>query len=190
MQVNPPEIQNAEANYEAALARSKQADIELEAKRDMSREAQRRATAAQQRLTAERAALRAAQHALTAALAEGKPVKDLQQEVSGLQANISSLEVLLTEANNEAVERDKDLYKASAPIASAEQAVRETRFMLLTAQLAKAIVPVIPIARELDRLSHGLGIGLSESGYCFDLSRPKIGRYLVADDGSLSFYLS
>jgi chromosome segregation ATPase len=189
MQTNPPEIQNAEANYAAALARADQADAELEQAKEVSRAAQRRATEAQQRLTSERAALTAAQRALTTALAEGKPVKDLQQQVSGHQANISSLEVLLTEANNEAVERDRDLYKASAPISTAEQAVRETRFILLTAQLAKAIVPAIPLARELDRLSHGLGIGLNESGYVFDLSRPNIGRYTVSDDGSLSFFL-
>jgi chromosome segregation ATPase len=190
MQTNPPEIQNAEANYAAALARAEQADAELEQAKEVSRAAQRRATDSQQRLTSERLALTAAQRALTDALATGKPLKELQDQVGGHRANIESLESLLTAAQEEAIALDKEIYKASAPIGNADQAVRETRFMLLTAQLAKAIVPAIPIARELERLSHGLGIGLSESGYVFDLSRPKIGRYIVADDGSLSFYLS
>jgi chromosome segregation ATPase len=190
MQTNPPEIQNAEANYEAALARAEQANAELEQAKEVSRAAQRRATDAQQRLTSQLAALAAAQRELTTALAEEKPLQELQQKVSGYRANIESLETLLAAAKEEAAALDKEIAKAFAPITNADQAVRETRFILLTAQLAKAIVPAIPLARELDKLSHGLGVGLSESGYVFDFSRPKIGRYLVADDGTLSWHVS
>ncbi len=190
MQTDLPEIQNADANYAAALARHEQANAELEHAREVSRKAQTRAAVAQQRVTSERAALAAAQRALTDALAEGKPLKELQDQVGGRRANIESLDTLLAEAKEEAIELDKAISKAWLPVTSSEQAVREARFALLVAQLAKAIVPAIPIARELDKLAHSLGIGLSESGYVFDLSRPKIWHYVVADNGSLSFHLA
>jgi hypothetical protein len=189
MQTNLPELQDTDLKYATALARLDQVGADLEHKRELSREAQRRATHAQQRVTAEREALTAAQRALTYALRDGKPLKALQEQVGGHQANLGGLETLLVEANNEAVERDRDIYKASAPINSAEADCRHARFMQLTVQLAKAIAPAIPISRELEKLSHGLGIGLSDSGYVFDHSRPQIGRFLVADDGSLSFWL-
>jgi hypothetical protein len=189
MQTLPPEIRNVDEKYAAALARAEQVNVDLELKREVSRAAQRAAAAAQQRLTTEREKLVVAQRNLTDAMRAGLPPKDLQQEVAGHLANISSLEQLLVEANQAAVDADKELYKASAPITSAEAAVRQARFEQLTVQLAAAIVPAIPLARELDRLSHGLGIGLSESGYVFDFSRPQISRYLVEDDGSLRFYL-
>lgn len=190
MQTNPPEILNAEANYADALARAEQANAELEQAKEVSRAAQRHATDVQRRVTSEREALTAAQRDLTDALRAGKPLQELQAAVGGHRANIESLETLLHEAMQEAIACDKAIYKASAPISTADAAVRETRFILLTAQLAKAIVAAIPIARELDRLSHSVGIGLDGSGYVFDLSRPRIGRYIVADNGDLSFQLS
>jgi hypothetical protein len=116
-------------------------------------------------------------------------LKDLQQAVSGHLANISGLESLLTEANNEALARDKELYAASAPIASADRDLGQARFALLVTQYAKAITPAISLARELRSLAPSLGIALGESGLLLEFSRPKIGPYSVANDGSLSLHI-
>jgi chromosome segregation ATPase len=190
MQTDLSELKNADANYAAALARAEQVSAELAQAQEVSRKAQTRATVAQTRVTSERTSLTSAQRALTDALATGKPLKELQDQVSGHRANIESLETLLAEAREEAIALDQAIAKAQMPIGSADQAVREARFALLVVQLAKAIVPAIPLARELDRLSHSLSRGMSESGYLFDLSRPKLWHYTVADDGSLSFHMS
>src|SRR5258708_12159279 len=88
MQANLPELQNTDEKYAAALARCDQVNADLEQSREISRAAQRAAAAAQQRATAEREALTAPQPSLTAALADGKPLKDLQQTVSVHLPNI------------------------------------------------------------------------------------------------------
>jgi hypothetical protein len=185
----PDELTDTAAKHAAAVERLTKINVDLEQKKGAASLAHQRAFAAQLRLKAEKDKLADAQRELTTALAHGLPVKNLQMEVSGCLANISSLEVLSADAQREATDADKEIYKASAPMGAAQDEVNYRRFLQLTVELAAIITPAIPISRELRTLSHITGSSLEASGYVLNLQRPQIGRYTVSDDGSLSFFL-
>lgn len=189
MHTELPELKNTAEKHAEAVARLAELTATHEHTKVASSAAQRALASAQQRVTTERERLTSAQRELTNALAANLPLEKLQQKVSGHRSNIESLETLLAEAQQAAIEADKEIGKSSGPIGSAQADVYSTRFMYLTVELAKIVTPAIPLCRELESLSHILGVGLSESGYVLDLSRPNIGRYTIDDDGSIRFFL-
>jgi chromosome segregation ATPase len=139
--------------------------------------------------TTETAALAQAQSELVPAVLSGADDDEVRQRAQDAQTKIDALDSNAAILTKEVARLNVELARHHGPVESARLALEEAELNVLIVKYADALVPIIPLARELAaRLPKG-NIGAS-TGYVLDVGKPKIGHYSVADDGSLSFLLS
>jgi hypothetical protein len=179
-----PEIEQAEERLAAAKADLEQLTVRQNAIQAAAAQARGTSNAAIWKRTPEIEALANAKKEFAAALLTGGAGADkIQHRMSESQLKIDTLTSVSEDALKEAKRVESTLQNFSSLMIDARKRLEDAELKVFIKQYAALLPPLIAIAKEICRRTpHS-----SDPSYLLDVRNPKIGRYVVADSGELSF---
>ena len=184
---NLPELENTEARVAEAKSLLSVAEENLEAHLEVVRAARRRIDDARQQIKEATAAETVAKKEYSDALLAGTPHKTAQERVADCKLKIETLQELVQVVTREADKLEKEAANKRLAVGNCQTAVERAELMHMIASYARALPPLIKLARQIKGRAHLHNININDSGYLLDTSRPRVGQYSIADDGSIYF---
>lgn len=184
-----PEIDHAEERLKVEKARFDQATAQLDAAKEAVNAARNQSNIAIRKRAVETELLAVARREFGIAISAGEEdTQEVQRRITDAQMKIDALTSLIESAGKDAQRAEGTLAGFQDMVGKATQGLEDAELKLLIKQYAQALVPLIPLARQIHRLAPQMMGELG--GYLINVRRAKIGSYIVHDDGTLSFQLN
>jgi hypothetical protein len=182
-----PEIDQAEDRLKVEKERLDSATARQDAVLQAVSAARNQSNLAIRKRAAETDLLTVARREFGLALSAGGDTTDIQRRVTDAQMKIDALTNLSESALAEAKQAERMLEQHQTMVGNARKSFEQAELMVLIKQYAQALVPCIPLAREISRRAGHMNHDLR--GYLIDVRRPKVGNYTIRDDGTMHFQL-